>query len=534
MTTTFLLGRAPIDTTKNVLRFFFSPLHFGKTIATNTTDTFFKIIGTSTEDVPSQIENGEREDSVYDMACSNCDISSIVYYYTELRSETKRLLKNFALKNKMTVDCSNPSDPSDVMVLAAAFRNIDKQSVLIKSPESTASAKALKDYKVSMEQLSVLMKRFRLDEGDIDVFKTYFKILEAPKNLTDIKSDMIRYDQYISPQFRFGFGGSDYNRKKVYDMLSDNSDIYIHYIDDDFNFTSIDPQGIVEGFGAEVVWAIVVNDKEKKITVVFRGSINANDWKTNVQICMTDFKLPGFTSKNDKGESKTYGRVHDGFYKYLFEETKAGANGSTKSKGEEIIGMLKGDFFDKDQYKDYSLYITGHSLGGALSTMLSFRAAAFNEFKMVTNVSFASPFVGNQEFRDDFYDLERKRKIRHLRISNYQDCVPLIPTFTPPFPKLDIEFFKHVGMNIRLYAGGDFLAPSYRRYYPKMNSIPDAVRNTMNANILLGLSVGVIEKHLLPEYTKRLQNEETVEELKKITLDGLYANKDITGWDYLE
>lgn len=362
----------------------------------------------------------------------------------------------------------------------------------------------------------------------------YFEILGEPKNLTSIKSDLILYDSFIDPQFKLGFGGTKWNRKNVSDMIASNKGIYIHHIDDDFTTSSFDVDGVVHGLKAEIVWAIVVCPAEQKITVVFRGSVALKDWVSNVQCNMIDCILPGFTSKTNKDERKTFGRVHEGFYKYLFHETKAGQNGSTKSKGEEIIGMLMGDFFIKPEFKNYSLEITGHSLGGSLSTMFAFRAAALDDLPdtMVTNVSFASPFVGDSDFRKAFCDLERERKIRHLRISNYQDIVPLIPAMTFPVPD-GVQMYKHVGMNIRLYEGDDFLAPSYRRFYPKTGSFVNEVRNSIHSDILTSLSVGVIGNHLCPEYDKRLTNEKTAEELKKLTLDELYANKDITGWDYL-
>ena len=364
----------------------------------------------------------------------------------------------------------------------------------------------------------------------------YFDILSEPKNLTSIKSDLIRYDNFIDPQFKIAFGGTKWNRKNVSDMIASNKGTYIHHIDDDFTTSSFDVEGAVHGLKAEMVWAIVVCPVEEKITVVFRGSVALQDWVSNIQCNMMDCKLPGFTSKaNEKeGNGETFGRVHEGFYKYLFHETKAGKNGSTKSKGEEIMGMLMGDFFSKPEFKKYSLEITGHSLGGSLSTLFAFRAAAFNDLPntMVTNVSFASPFLGDSDFRKAFCDLERKRKIRHLRISNYQDIVPLIPTMTFPVPD-GVQTFKHVGMNIRLYDGDDFLAPSYRRFYPKVGSFVNGIRNFLHNDILTGLSVGVIGKHLCPEYDKRLTNEKTAKELKKLTLDELYASKEITGWDYL-
>jgi hypothetical protein len=349
--------------------------------------------------------------------------------------------------------------------------------------------------------------------------------------MTQVKSDLVLYNDFISLEFRLAFGGTGFNLHQVTNEVDHHENSYMHIIDHEHTSTSLpNPDGFIDGFEAEIVWAIIVCEKVKNITVIFRGSVNAMDWIKNTQVNMTDFVLPGFVTNNQK-PGRSYGRVHEGFYKYLFGPTSRGTNGSIKSKAEEIIGILKGDFFDKKKYKDYNLFVTGHSLGGSLSTLFATRAAALHEFDiMVTNVSFASPFVGNQEFRNEFYSLEMNKKIRHLRITNSQDCVPLIPCCTLPVPEFDT--YKHVGMNIRLYAD-DLFSPTYRRFYPKIGSVNIALRNTINNNIVLGLSVGIIGKHLCPEYTKRLTNSKMEKDLKKITLDELYGNQDITGWSYV-
>jgi len=79
----------------------------------------------------------------------------------------------------MTVECTNPKEPSDVMVLRTAINVVVNDKLeLSNSPEGTISAicccstLSLKEYKDSIEQLDSLRKRFKLDQGDIDVFKT--------------------------------------------------------------------------------------------------------------------------------------------------------------------------------------------------------------------------------------------------------------------------------------------------------------------------------------------------------------------------
>eukprot|EP00986_Skeletonema_menzelii_P011853 scaffold6236_cov124-Skeletonema_menzelii.AAC.3 len=310
-------------------------------------------------------------------------------------------------------------------------------------------------------------------------------------------------------------------------MVNRDPEMYIKEIDDDFVNKSL--AKFINGLDSELVYAIFVSPEHKRVTVAFRGSVNANDWITNTKGfgVMTDFKVPGYTSEEAelRDTRKSYGRVHEGFYEYLFGKTKKGLNGSYKSKAEEIMGILEGLFVE--ECKGFSLFVTGHSLGGSLSTLFAARAAISKQFGQVTNVSFASPYCGDQGFRDHFYELEKKNLIRHIRISNDEDVVPLIP-FVAPNGFAPVEMYKHTGMNIRMYNADELLFPKCRLFYPKMGSLPNEVRNAVVNNVPMGLSVGVISKHLCPEYSSRLES--SSEELKKISVEGLYADSEITGW----
>jgi len=68
-------------------------------------------------------------------------------------------------------------------------------------------------------------------------------------------------------------------------------------------------------------------------------------------------------------------------------------------------------------------------LGGALSTFCAFYEAcndAFNRLfakHRVVVCSVASPFCGNRKFRHDFQELQRQRRLQHLRIANLEDMV---------------------------------------------------------------------------------------------------------------
>jgi len=125
--------------------------------------------------------------------------------------------------------------------------------------------------------------------------------------------------------------------------------------------------------------------------------------------------------------------IHRGFYDYLFKENKK----KKEAEYTEILGHVT-NLFQKDTYSGYKLYVTGHSMGGALATLFSFYVAAksYSQVKQgntpsipfpVTCVSFASPRVGESGFLRAFQTLEQEGMLRHLRIVNDQDPVPVVP-----------------------------------------------------------------------------------------------------------
>jgi hypothetical protein len=141
-------------------------------------------------------------------------------------------------------------------------------------------------------------------------------------------------------------------------------------------------------------------------------------------------------------------RVHSGFLKYLF--AKQNENGATKY--DAIVRNLL-LLCDHSKFKGYSeLTTTGHSLGGALSTLLAFLLACDKHIidsrlklscgrKYVTCISFASPIVGDEGFLRAFRFLEKKERLKHVRITNDRDFVPL----SPPLPA-----YRHTGVHVHL------------------------------------------------------------------------------------
>ncbi len=116
---------------------------------------------------------------------------------------------------------------------------------------------------------------------------------------------------------------------------------------------------------------------------------------------------------------------------YLFGETSEAFGDSKESKFTQILRILK-QIYDKKEYSDYKLHITGHSLGGGLTQMLAFTLAGSEKAafipKPVIGISYASPAVGNKTYYETFQRLEKENKLRHIRVSNQGDIVAAMPS----------------------------------------------------------------------------------------------------------
>jgi predicted lipase len=154
---------------------------------------------------------------------------------------------------------------------------------------------------------------------------------------------------------------------------------------------------------------ITISDTNKRICVVFRGSESKYDWYYDLAFFKTQL------------HDDVY--VHGGFYTQLHEECMY----------EQITIELK-DLLMK--YPDYDIYITGHSLGAALSTLYGYEISKEIPNK-ITVVSFASPRVGNTPFKTAF---DSQPNLTHYRITNKRDIVTAAPNIN----------FTHVGINITL------------------------------------------------------------------------------------
>jgi len=265
----------------------------------------------------------------------------------------------------------------------------------------------------------------------------------------------------------------------------------------DADIIEFDDDRANEGSKSELLYGIVVNRTDKRITVAFRGSNNLKDWIQNIQVCD---KIPA-EIKEFAGDDVD---VHAGFSDYLF---KNASQRDQNTKYDQIVDVLE-DVYKYNapgrDYSDYELYVTGHSLGGAMTQLLAFtlsgstKAQAFlPSGKPVTAISFASPHCGTVGYQKKFNEFEKDGKLRHIRVSNNGDAVPLIVHTIAPRAG-----YKQPGVNVHLHP----------------DKKADIAYNKVQKNFINPLRpFTALDMHMLPSHRSRLMREE----------DGGLVNKDI-------
>jgi triacylglycerol lipase len=161
-------------------------------------------------------------------------------------------------------------------------------------------------------------------------------------------------------------------------------------------------------------FGFVASDGAGKGYMVFRGTASVNNWFLDLDSDQDPYDL-----------ASNYGEVHDGFLKLY------------RSLRDDALRAL--DEVDRIE----SLWVTGHSLGGALSTLATTDVIAHRAFQSVEHYNFASPRVGNRVFADAY----NRNGARTFRVVNTSDLVPQTPSAN--FASWN---YKHVGAPVNFTA----------------------------------------------------------------------------------
>lgn len=144
----------------------------------------------------------------------------------------------------------------------------------------------------------------------------------------------------------------------------------------------------------------------------------------------------GLNPERIGGDFKQEVQVHSGFLS---------AYDSVRTRILSLIKLSIGAIHDSaESFQKWDVYVTGHSLGGALATLLALELSSSQLAKhgkiSVTMYNFGSPRVGNKRFADVYNE-----KVKDSwRIVNHRDIIPTVPR---------LMGYCHVAQPIYLAAG---------------------------------------------------------------------------------
>jgi triacylglycerol lipase len=226
---------------------------------------------------------------------------------------------------------------------------------------------------------------------------------------------------------------------------------------------------------------VYVGQNERALVVVFRGSESPatldglKDWLlTNACDLLV---LPEGRIGTDFAAAGVGARFHKGFMHALAD----------------IWDPLYAAVDKAMQEKERPLWVTGHSLGGALAILSAWRFQ--RQFVAVHQVyTFGSPMIGNAEAASAF---EREFAGRIFRYADEPDPVPLLPTFS-----LLANSYAHCPVG---FGFGTTTEPATQLLQKMSQRVADGLLNVTLMDELWGLFRQRFDAHSMANYLARLE-----------------------------
>jgi Lipase (class 3) len=144
------------------------------------------------------------------------------------------------------------------------------------------------------------------------------------------------------------------------------------------------------------------------VVLAVRGTEGIMEWVQDARFCLVSCPFAAGA-----------GNTEDGFTA-MYNSFRIGSNAKTSAPLCSALATLK---FPKPVSATTSVTVCGHSLGGALATLLGLDVAVNTIFKNPTVYTYASPRTGDSAFTA-FYDHMVPNTIR---VANRMDLVPKLP-----------------------------------------------------------------------------------------------------------
>ncbi|KAK4769300.1 hypothetical protein SAY86_027450 [Trapa natans] len=331
--------------------------------------------------VESGLASPESVDTYSKEASASLLVSGIQLSLPEIKKVTEDLLRQ------------TDSVLGALMVLTATVSELNKDGKLLGKDEPRNYG-GVSSYRMS-EELGSSQDTLYLDESKTEEMRALFSTAETAMEAWAMLATSLGHPSFIKSEFE-----------------------KICFLDNASTDTQV---------------AIWQDTARKRLVIAFRGTEQSR-WKD----LRTDLMLApaGLNPERIGGDFKQEVQVHSGFLS---------AYDSVRIR---IISILKTAIGYKDGAGDswckWHVYVTGHSLGGALATLLALELSSSQLSKRgvisVTMYNFGSPRVGNRRFAE----LYNEKVKDSWRVVNHRDIIPTVPR---------LMGYCHVAQPVYLAAG---------------------------------------------------------------------------------
>lgn len=165
-----------------------------------------------------------------------------------------------------------------------------------------------------------------------------------------------------------------------------------------------------EARGARVVVGVYDDGEgDAYVFASFRGTENYENWADNLKVVR---EHPYRDDYENAGVEIGFVKWYDGLLKGL-------------TRGLDAARALR-----FPNAAAAPLFVTGHSAGGAVATLMAFdvlRGGVFEGLRLEGTITFGSPRVGNAAFAAAFGEIANGEQVEHWRVTHRRDVIPHMP-----------------------------------------------------------------------------------------------------------